>query len=218
MNNTKQKQNNNLYEMFFELKDYRRKQGQVHSLPIILIIVTMAIMSGFIKQRAMNDFVIKNEKELIELLKPKNDKLPKRKTIARLLENIDFNQLSNIFFKWAENQVSINKNEWLSIDGKAIAGTVENPNNEKQKFVNLVSVFANKQKQIIACKKVNNKSNEIPKVRELITMLNLKNVVFTLDALHCQKETVKTIINSNNDYCIGVKGNQKKLHKQLKKT
>ena len=49
-------------------------------------------------------------------------------------------------------------------------------------------------------------------------MLDLKGAVFSLDALHCQKDTVKTIVKSKNHYVIGVKGNQKKLHNRVKKT
>ena len=55
-------------------------------------------------------------------------------------------------------------------------------------------------------------------MQQLIKELDLEGIVFTIDALHCQKETTKTIIDNNNDYVIGVKGNQKKLHETLKKT
>lgn len=47
--------------------------------------------------------------------------------------------------------------------------------------------------------------------------MNNKIKVFTLDALHCSKETTQAIIDSKNDYLITVKGNQIKLHNRLKK-
>jgi predicted transposase YbfD/YdcC len=46
--------------------------------------------------------------------------------------------------------------------------------------------------------------------------LGLKGAVFTLDALHCQKKTVKSIIDSGNDYVIAVKGNQPHLLQTIK--
>ena len=61
----------NIYELFGEIKDYRRSQGRMHELPIMLTIVLMAIMSGFVGERAMGDFVEKNKKELRKYLKPK---------------------------------------------------------------------------------------------------------------------------------------------------
>ena len=115
--------------------------------------------------------------------------------------------------------VNIKKGEWLSVDGKALRGTITNPNNSLQDFMSLVTIFANKKKLALSVGKINTKKeNEIPKVKELIEMLDLQGVNFTLDALHAQCNTVKTIIKSNNNYVIGVKNNQKKLLSQLKKT
>jgi len=62
------------------------------------------------------------------------------------------------------------------------------------------------------------KESEIPSVRKLIEMLDLKNVTFTLDALHCQEKTLKTIRETKNHYIIGVKKNQKNLLGHIKKT
>lgn len=63
----------------------------------------------------------------------------------------------------------------------------------------------------------NKKESEIPVVQKLIKMLDLEGVTFTLDSLHCQKETVKTIIETGNNYIIQVKKNQPNLYKTLKK-
>lgn len=216
MQNTKQK---NLYELLLELDDYRRAQGQRHELRLVIMLVIMATMSGFHGLRSIGDFIKKNKKELLKTFQPKKDRLPSYLTAGRALQHIDFDELTKIFRKWTINYVKIDKNEWISIDGKAIGGTVSGLRNSRQSFINLVSVFAGKRKQILQVGKIgNNKESEIPKVRELIKRLDLEGVIYTLDALHCQKETVKTIIESKNNYCIGVKGNQKKLYKQLKKT
>ncbi len=61
----------------------------------------------------------------------------------------------------------------------------------------------------------NSKESEIPVVKQLIETLDIKGVTFTLDALHCQKKTSEVIIKSGNDYVIGVKVNQPKLHEQV---
>ena len=216
MKSTKQQ---NLYEMLSELNDHRRAQGRMHELRLVIMLVIMATMSGFYGLRAMGDFIRKNKEDLIETFKPRNDKLPSYLTVGRVLQNVDFNELTKIFHEWTVGYVKINDGEWISIDGKAISGTVNGLRNKKQNFINLVSAFSGKKKQILRIGKINNKKeSEIPKVRELVKMLDLEGVIYTLDALHCQKETVKTIIGGKNNYCIGVKGNQKKLYKQIKKT
>lgn len=208
----------NLYKLFGEIEDFRRAQGRMHSLPFVLIIITMAIMSGFPGRRAVGDFIKRHSAELIELFKPKNDKLPSFQTVARVISGIKFDDLIKIFYKWTLSYVDIKEKEWFSIDGKAIGGTVTNPHDKLQEYINLVSVFSSKRKQVIALKKVKDKGSEIPIVQDLIEQLDLKGVIFTADALHCQKDTVKKIIKSENDYVIGVKGNQKNLLKQIKKT
>lgn len=208
----------NLIEKLKELKDFRRGQGRMHELSTVLIIVLMSIMSGYFGVRAKGDFMKRNRKDLIKRLKPKNNKLPSHQTIARVLENIDFDEFTNIFYNWAQDYVEIEKGEWLKIDGKGINGTITNTSTGLQKFTNLVTLFTEKRKQALVVGKVEDKSNEIPLVKELIKMLDLKGVVFTADALHCQKETTRAIIGSNNDYVIGVKSNQNRLEKQIKKT
>lgn len=209
----------NLFELLSELKDHRRSEGRMHELRFVVLLVIMSSMSGFSGVRATGDFIKKNKKDLIKIFKPKNNRLPSRQTVGRVMQNIDFNELIKIFHKWSANYIEIKDGEWISIDGKAIRGTVSKPNNSKQEFINLVSIFVSKQKHILHVGKINNKKqSEIPKVRELINSLSVKNAVLTLDALHCQKETTRLIIESKNNYCIGVKKNQKKLYEQIKKT
>ncbi len=58
--------------------------------------------------------------------------------------------------------------------------------------------------------------SEIAVDPQLIDKLGLKGAVFTLDALHCKKKTVKSIIDSENDYVITVKGNQPRLLQAIK--
>ena len=179
----------------------------------------MAIMNGSKSERSISRFVENNKNDLIKYLQIKRKRLPTRNIIRGILQKVDFNKLEKIFYEWALYYVSIEEKDWISVDGKSIRGTVRNSQNKKHNFKSLVSIFASKQKQIISASKLEiKKENEIPVVKKLIKALDLEGVIFTLDAIHCQKETVKEIIKSKNDFVIGVKGNQKKLLKQIKKT
>lgn len=219
MHKEKLTKSDNLFKLLSDLEDFRRGQGRMHTLPMVLLIYIMAAMSGSNGFRPTGDFIKRHKQELLNLFKPKNNRLPSFQTIARIMENIDFDKLTEVFYKWASSRVTIKKSEWCSLDGKAIGGTVKNPHDSHQQFTSLVSVFASKQKQVLATGKVVlGKKNEIETVKQLIEMLDLKGVIFSLDALHCQKNTVKTIVKNRNHYVIGVKGNQKKLHNCVKKT
>jgi hypothetical protein len=182
----------NLLEIFSAIPDSRRAQGRRHELGLILLITTMSIMSGYIGYRAIGDFMRRNREDLLRILKPKKNILPSFDVVRQVLISIDFNALSSQFYKWSKQYVKIDKNEWISIDGKAIGGTVSNSNTLNQNFVSLVSVYCSRQKLVIANAQLsNNKESEIPVVQQLIEMLHLQGVTFTLDALHCQKKRQK---------------------------
>ena len=70
-----------------------------------------------------------------------------------------------------------------------------------QDFMSLVTIFANKKKQALFVGKINTKKeNEVPKVQELIEMLDLQGITYTLDALHAQKKTVETNFESKSGF------------------
>lgn len=205
----------NLYEIFKEVSDFRRKQAKVHKLEVVLLILTMSIMSGYVGIRATGDFIKRNRRDLLDLFKPKNNKLPSFQTISRVLIGLDFDSLNKAFINWSKDYVS--KDDWYSIDGKGISGTVKNSHDKLQEYVNLVSLFSHEKKQVLSLEKISSKKGEILAVRDLLKMLDLEGVIFTLDALHCQKETVKLIKDSGNDYVIALKGNQNNLFETAKK-
>lgn len=207
-----------LFTLLKTVKDYRRKQGQRHPLEVILLIIIMAIMAGAKGERAISRFAKNNKKALIQALKIERKEVPTRCIIQRTMQNVDFSELQHIFYQWALKIIKIQKKDIVSIDGKALRGTLTEAQNNLQNFTSLVSVFASKRKQVLTATKIDTKKeSEIPAVQELIKMLNLQNVTFTLDALHCQEKTTKTIKKTGNHYIIGVKNNQKKLSQDIKK-
>jgi hypothetical protein len=189
----------NILELLKTLKDHRRKEGQRHPKEVVLLIIIMGIMAGAKGERAIARFAQNNKKALIEALGIERKEVPSRSVICGVIENIDFKALQNIFYQWALKIVKIKEKDVVSIDGKAIRGTVKNSHDKFQNFTSLVSVFASKRKQILTTAKIETqKENEIPKVQELLEMLDLKGVTFTLDALHCQEKTAKIIKKTGN--------------------
>jgi hypothetical protein len=178
-----------LLDYYNEVVDPRRLQGQRHELRLILLLTTMSVMSGYIGYRAIGDFIRRNKTDLVSTLKPKKGKLPSFDVIRSVLIRIDFEAFSKQFYNWSKQYVNISKNEWVSIDGKAIGGTVSNEHNLNQDFISLVSVYCSKRKLVLGNAQLrNSKKSEIPVVQQLIAALDLEGVVFTLDALHCQKK------------------------------
>ena len=178
-----------IVEYLNEIPDKRRGAGQRHDQTFVLLIVLMATMSGYRGYRSMGDFVERNKKDLLMHFKPKKGRLPSFDTIRRVVQNMDFDELSKQFHKWSLQYVNLKESEWISIDGKAIAGTMTDYHDNKQRFIYLVSLYCSRQKLVIGNAFVDNaKESEIPAVVKLIEALDMKGVTFTLDALHCQKK------------------------------
>ena len=179
----------NLIEKLDQIKDFRRKQGLRFPLTSMLLLVIMSIMSGRFGYREIASFARANSGDLSGPLQFKG-RIPSHVTIREVIMNVDFDALNSAFHQWALGYVTIDKKEWLSIDGKSIRSTVEEYNNSYQNFVSLVSVFSQKRAQVLKTAVFENKkSSEIPVVQQLIQALDLTDVVYTLDALHCKKNS-----------------------------
>ena len=73
--------------------------------------------------------------------KPKNGRLPSYSTVRRVLLGISFDDLSDKFYRWAKDYIKVDVGDWLSIDGKAIRGTVSNGTTSEQNFISLIPIF-----------------------------------------------------------------------------
>lgn len=187
------KTGNNTLDQFLEelskLGDSRRGQGQRHKIEVVLMITIFATMSGYIGYRAIGDFVKKHKKELIKLFNLEKDRVPSFSTVRRVLLSIDFIAFTQTYKNWLRRLKTLREkeesSEWYSIDGKAIRGANKmNPEDNKQ----LVSIFSSFEKIVVDVDRITIKSNEIPCVQKMIENSDLKGVIFTIDALHCQKK------------------------------
>jgi hypothetical protein len=109
------------------------------------------------------------------------------------------------------------ESQWLAIDGKSLGSTVEYYRGSQQNFVSIISVFCQKNGLVLYLTRIENKHrSELHQVQDIARVSGIQNKVFTLDALHCQKQTVQAITEGGNDYLIAVKKNQPTLYKSLK--
>ncbi|GAK51676.1 hypothetical protein U14_02921 [Candidatus Moduliflexus flocculans] len=178
-----------LIEHLQTIPDFRRKQGRRYPLTALLLITIMSIMSGRCRYREIAAFAKANQKDLLTFFHLKRKRLASHVTFREAIKGVDFDDVITAFNQWASQYVTLAPEEWLAIDGKALASTVTEYDSSYQNFVALVSVFSHKRGQVFrAAKLENQKSSEIPAVQGLIAALDLQGVVFSLDALHCQKK------------------------------
>jgi hypothetical protein len=182
----------NLIECLSGVKDPRRRQGQRYKSVALLLIIIMSILRGKYGYREIGRFCKLNEAELIRKFGFKNKRVPSHVSIRSFILSTDFSSIQKAFHKWTQGFVSIEAGEWISMDGKSIRSTVSDYSNEYQNFVSLVSLFCSRREQVLHVEKLENKKgNESKTVEELLDVLNLKDVIFTMDALHCKKNAAK---------------------------
>jgi predicted transposase YbfD/YdcC len=204
----------NLIEQLQQIPDYRNIKGLRHELWLVLLLILLGAMTGYWGYRPLEDFTVVHRENLIKLLclEP-TVKFPSYSTFRRILQNIDFQPLTDIFNSWAQKLLPAEPGERLAIDGKSIRCTVTNYNESYQSFISVVSVYSHQRGIVLRMQPMSNKcESEIAIVKQLIQEFQGKQVVFTLDSLHCQKKTVEQIISSGNDYLIGLKANQPTLY------
>ena len=110
---------------------------------------------------------------------------------------------------------SLTEGEVVSIDGKTIRGSRDS---DSRYAVHMVSALANVNRLILGQVKVNEKSNEITAIPQLLDVLVLKGCFVTIDAMGCQREIAEKIISKEADYILAVKGNQGCLEENIEDT
>jgi len=114
---------------------------------------------------------------------------PADNTIRNVYLNIDLEALNKMFEDWSHEiarRDGLSSLNIVSSDGKTMRGSKNKIRNEKARHI--VSLFLSEQKITLAQTKVDEKSNEIPALLELLESLKLENCVITVDALHTQKK------------------------------
>ena len=176
------------------LIDYLQQVPDFRSQPryplwVVLVLVIMGVMSGCTGYRALEDFVVRHQAVLLELMELPHARLPSYSTIRRVMVRIDFRAFAQAFNGWAKATFAPSGTEQLATDGKGIKASVKDYDQSYQDFVSLVSAFSVEQGVVVGLEVMHNgEESEIVIVQALLEALELHDVCLTLDALHTQKK------------------------------
>ena len=141
-------------------------------------------------------------------------KIPCYYWLLCLLKIIKPKSLNECFMRWAQSFLPESiKGLTLSFDGKTIRSTGKMDKYDSP--LHILSAHVAELGITIGQQTVDGKSNEIPAVRELIDLLKIEGCVVVADALNCQKETARAIIDAKADYLLNVKDNQPTLKNDI---
>ncbi len=178
----------NLITSLQEIRDFRASQGRRYPLWLILLLVVMGTISGCRSYYALEDFGTRHYQAVSEKLGLEVTRLPSDTTFRRILQKLDFQVLAQQFEQWVNSTITLEPSEWVAVDGKSIKGTVTAPGTAYQNFISLVSLYSSQQGIVFASQQFeSNQTNELKVVQTMLETLHLEGVVFSMDALHCQK-------------------------------
>lgn len=203
----------NLFERFEVLEYSRDERGKKYKLIDILIMTIYGLLCGLKDFTNIADFMKLKEDYFTKLLNLENG-TPSHDCLSDLYASIDPKQFMKIFIEWTKDILEKKTGKKISIDGKAIKSATDKINNGNIPYI--VSAFIGEIGLSMGEVKVDNKSNEITAIPELLDLLDIEGATITIDAIGTQEDIVNKIVNKGGHYVLPVKDNQRILKKEIK--
>src|SRR5580658_560457 len=203
-----------LLDLLAQVPDPRKRRGRRHPLAGLLAVGIAAVIAGSRSFSAIGQWAADAGPEVLAVLGAARGPA-EESTFRRAFALVSADVLDRVLGAWLHTRaMQAGGRLVIAIDGKTVRGA----KNKNGKAPHLVAALAHGIGAVLGQVAVDEKSNEIPAVRELLTAFtDLAGAVLTLDALHTQHDTAQAILGRGADYVMTVKANMPTLYKQLKK-
>lgn len=198
---------------FHTLKDPRRRHRRLHRLQDILVIALCAIIAGAQDWQEIETFGRKRRDWLRRFLALPNG-IPSHDTFERVFDRLRPQAFQACFQKWVQAVSAAVRIKHVAIDGKTLRGS----GSAKLGPLHLVSAWATAQRLSLGQVAVDAKSNEITAIPALLELLELNGALVTIDAMGCQKEIARKVVERGGHYALTVKDNQEHLLEDIQRT
>lgn len=201
-----------LIEHFSNITDPRVDRTKRHKLIDILVIAICGIICGAESWEDFEVFGQAKENWFRKFLELPNG-IPSHDTFRRVFARLNPTEFQHCFLDWVRSAYEITQGQVVAIDGKQPRGSRDKPVGKSA--INMVSAWASENRLVLGQVKVDEKSNEITAIPQLLDMLEIAGCIVTIDALGCQTDIAAKIIEKGADYVLSVKGNQGNLYADL---
>jgi len=198
-------------ELFSSLPDPRVERTRRHKLIDILVITIAAVLSGCDDWNEI-ELYGNSKKEWLKTFLELPEGIPSHDTFNRVFAMLDPEALQNRFLSWVQSVAAVSEGQIISIDGKRLCGSGKDGS---KSIIHMVSAWSSANNLVLAQTKVEDKTNEITAIPQLLDILLIKGCIITIDAMGCQKEIAAKIIDKQADYILAVKNNQEHLSDDL---
>jgi predicted transposase YbfD/YdcC len=203
-----------LLDLLAQVPDPRKRRGRRHPLAGLLAVGIAAVIAGSRSFAAIGQWAADAGPEALAVLGAVRGPA-EESAFRRAFALVSADVLDRVLGAWLWTRtVQAGGRLVIAIDGKTVRGA----RNKTGKAPHLVAALAHGIGAVLGQVAVDEKSNEIPAVRELLkAFTDLSGAVFTIDAMHTQHDTAQAILSRDADYVMTVKANMPTLYRQLKK-
>ncbi len=163
-----------------EVPDRRRAEGKRYPLAPLLLFTVLALLAGATSYRRILCFLEQRRIVLNARFGCSLKRAPSLKALRSVLQTVDRDALEDAFRRHARGRLPV-----IALDGKTLKGRFDHLNDRKA--AQALSAFASDAAILLAHSEIDVTSHAIPAAQPMIAELGLTGVLFTANALHCQK-------------------------------
>jgi len=196
---------------FKDMPDHRQSGKVDYPLAEILLLCLLAILAG---AEAFTDIARFGEKklDLLRRFRPYAKGTPSHDHLGDIFATLDAPAFQGCFVAWVAALTNTPAGV-IAIDGKTSRRSYQKKGSKEA--IHMVSAFAARQRLVLGQVQVNEKSNEIVAIPALLDMMAIEGAVVTIDAMGCQRDIARKIIDKKADYILALKGNQGTLREDV---
>ena len=191
-------------EHFEDLDDPRQSGKVAYPLSEMLLQCLLAVLAGADGWVEISLFG-KRKLDFLRRFAAFEHGTPSHDQFGNLFAALDAEAFQSCFIAWVASLAKLGP-DIVAIDGKTLRRSYQESGGKAP--IHMISAFSSRQRLVLGQRKVADKSNEITAIPELLDLLTVKGAIVTIDAMGCQKEIAKKIVEKQADYVLALKGNQ----------
>jgi predicted transposase YbfD/YdcC len=197
---------------FAELEDPRDPVNQMHIFSDILVITICAAICGADDWVAVEEFGRAKEEWFATFLELPNG-IPSHDTFWRIFRRLDPVEFERCFTGWMASLYELSKQQVIAIDGKQLRRSFDRQDGKAA--IQMVGAWASENGITLGQVRVDDKSNEITAIPELLGALDVRGCTVTVDAMGCQIDIAEAILDKGGDYLLALKENHPLLYEDV---
>jgi predicted transposase YbfD/YdcC len=201
----------NLYEVFSQVHDPRRRRGVRYPLAMLLTVVALAKLCGETELRGIAQWAQYRADQLCQALALKRQQMPHWTTYSRVLSRLDAGHLQAVIQAGLDT-LDPGSTRHLILDGKALRGTIPPGHTQGE---HLLSLYAPERRQVVAQEAVGRKENEITAAPRVLAQVDLAHKLVSGDAMFTHRDLSEIIVKAGGAYLWTVKENQPQLYQMI---